>query len=212
MQMSTRSMLVPLAMAAMLACGSGDDGGIGPPPGGATLGSIVPSPTAITLSAGQRTEITMTALNTNSQPIANVSGYTYSSSAPAVAAVSNSGDVTGLSAGTATVTVSLTRGSVTKTVDVPVTVTGTLPLTATVVASGTSDTFTPNFVAIARTGTVTWTFGARAHNVNFQGTASAPANISDSVNESEARTFNTAGTFSYICTLHASMSGMVLVQ
>jgi len=211
MQMSVRSTLIPLAMAGLLACGSDGDL-IGPPPGGQTLGSIAASPTTITLTAGQRTTITMTALNTNSQPIANASGYTYSSSAPAVAAVSSSGDVTGLSAGTATVTVSLTLGSVTKTVDVPVTVSGTLPLTATVVAGATSDTFTPNFVAIARSGTVTWSFGARAHNVNFEGAANAPANIPDSVNESEARTFGTAGTFSYRCTIHASMSGTVFVQ
>lgn len=208
--MSVHRTLIPLAMAGLLACGSDGDL-IGPPPGGQTLGSIAASPTTLTLTAGQRTTITMTALNTSSQPIANVSGYTYSSSAPAVAVVSNDGDVTGLSAGTATITVSLTLGSVTKTVDVPVTVSGTLPLTATVVAGATSDTFTPDFVAIARTGTVTWSFGARVHNVTFQG-ASAPANIPDSVNESEARTFNTAGTFSYRCTIHANMSGTVLVQ
>lgn len=209
--MTVRGTLIPLAMAGLLACGSDGDL-IGPPPGGETLGSIAASPTTITLIAGQRTTITMTALNTSSQPIANVSGYTYSSSAPAVAVVSNAGDVTGLSAGTATITVSLTRGSVTKTVDVPVTVTGTLPLTATVVAGATSDTFTPNFVAIARTGTVTWSFGSRLHNVTFEDAAMAAANIPNSVNTTVDRTFNTAGTFGYRCTLHANMSGTVLVQ
>lgn len=209
--MSFRGTLIPLAMAGLLACGSDGDL-IGPPPGGETLGSITASPTTITLTTGQRTTITMTALNTSSQPIANVSGYTYSSSAPAVAAVSIAGEVTGVSAGTATITVSLTRGSVTKTVDVPVTVTGTLPLTATVVAGATSDTFTPDFVAVARTGTVTWSFGSRLHNVTFQGAASAPSNIPNSVNTTVDRTFNTAGTFSYRCTLHANMSGTVLVQ
>lgn len=209
--MSARSTFIPIIAAGLLACGGGSDT-IGPPPQGGTLGSIVASPATINLSAGNRTIIVMQALDTSNQPISNASGYSYVSSAPTVAVVSNSGQVTGISAGSATVAVTLTRGSVTKSVNVPVTVTGTLPLTATVAASGTSDVFTPNFVAIARTGTVTWTFGARAHNVNFQGTAGAPNAIGDAVNESATRTFPTAGTFSYICTLHASMSGTVLVQ
>lgn len=211
--MSARTAFIPIALAAVLGCGK-ENGLLDPPPGQTqtTLGSIVATPSALTLTAGQRSTITMQALSTTNQPIADATGYAFTSSATSIASVTTGGEVTGLAAGSATITVSLTRGSVTRTVDVPVTVSGTLPATANVTASATADTFSPAFVAIARTGTVTWTFGARAHNVNFQGTAGAPANIGDTVNDTVARTFNTAGTFTYVCTLHANMSGTVLVQ
>lgn len=210
--MLTRTVLIPIALSGALACGGGYNDGTNPPPPQATLGSIVATPTTLNLAAGQRTTLTMQALNTSNQPIANASGYVFTSNGTTVASVSSGGEVTGLTAGAATITASLTLGSVTKTVDVPVTVTGTLPLTASVTAGATSDTFTPNFVSIARTGSVTWTFGARLHNVNFEGAAGTPGNIGDSINESETRTFNTAGNFSYVCTIHPSMTGTVLVQ
>jgi plastocyanin len=67
-------------------------------------------------------------------------------------------------------------------------------------------------VAIAAGGTVTWTFGSVEHNVNFGGSGGAPSNISTSSNTTAARTFNTAGNFSYDCNLHAGMTGTVIVR
>ena len=192
------------------ACSSDNGGGVTPPPA-TTLGSIVPSVTTINVTAGQRQTITVTARDANNGTIAGASGYTFTSSAPSVAAVSNSGQVTGVGAGSATVTVSLTLTGVTKTATVAVTVTGTLPTTATVAAGAASNDFQPDFVALARAGTVTWTFGARTHNVEFGGTAGAPTNIPNTTSASLARTFNSSGTFSYTCTLHANMNGTVLV-
>jgi plastocyanin len=194
------------------ACGGGGDdgGGIVNPPG-TTLGSIVPAVTTITLTAGQRQTITMQALDSNNQPIAGASGYAFSSGTPAIAVVSTAGQVTGLTAGTATITVSLTLGGVTKSATVAVQVTGALPTTATVAAGANSDDFTPNFVAIARGGTVTWTFGERVHTVEFATTTGAPGNIGPSSNTTVARTFGTGGTFGYICTLHANQTGTVIV-
>lgn len=91
-----------------------------------------------------------------------------------------------------------------------------LPATAAVAASGSANTFTPAQVSIRRTGTVTWTFGSpRPHNVIFNaGTAGAPADIpGNNTNVEVSRTFNTAGTFNYICSIHgAAMSGTVTVQ
>ncbi|MGQ0648798.1 MAG: cupredoxin domain-containing protein [Gemmatimonadaceae bacterium] len=203
---------VALASAAFLAaCGGGSNGGTNPPPVTATLGSIVPSTTTMSLNAGQRQTISMQARDVNNQLIASASGYTFSSSASAVAVVSTNGAVTAVSAGAATITVSLTLSGVTKTATVAVTVTGMLPLTATVAAGATTQTFEPDFVAVGRGGSVTWTFGGLAHNVEFGGTPGAPAGIGNSTNTSVGRTFNTSGTFAYTCTLHANMNGTVLV-
>ena len=69
-------------------------------------------------------------------------------------------------------------------------------------------------VTIAVGGTVTWTWsaGAVTHNVTFQ-TAGAPSNVSNTSSGSFPRTFNSAGTYQYVCTIHgASMSGSVTVQ
>ena len=204
---------IALAVGVMAgACGGGGGGGgITNPPPGTTLGSIVPAAATITLNAGQRQAITMQALDANNQPIAGASGYGFSSGTPAVAVVSAAGQVTALSAGTAAITVSLTLGSVSRTATVTVQVTGQLPTTATVAAGGTSDDFTPNFLAIARGGTVTWTFGERVHTVEYASVPGAPTNIGPSSNTTVARTFGTAGTFGYICTLHANQTGTVLV-
>lgn len=203
---------IALALGVMAgACGGGGGGGGITNPPGAVLGSIVPAATTINLGAGQRQSITMQALDVNNQPIAGASGYAYSSGTPAVAVVSTGGQVTALSAGTATITVSLTLGGVTKTATVSVQVTGQLPTTATVAAGGNSDDFTPNFLAIARGGTVTWTFGERIHTAEFSTVPGAPGNIGPSSNTTVARTFGTGGTFGYLCTLHANQTGTVIV-
>jgi plastocyanin len=81
----------------------------------------------------------------------------------------------------------------------------------TVVAGAASNDFTPANVALARGGTVTWTFGALIHNVDFEGKAGAPTNVPNTANASIARTFANAGSFGYVCTLHGGMNGTILV-
>jgi plastocyanin len=71
--------------------------------------------------------------------------------------------------------------------------------------------FSPGAIQVAAGATVTWTWAQNAslHNVTFtSGTSSA--NLSAPA--TFARTFPTAGTFSYQCTLHPGMSGTVTVQ
>lgn len=84
------------------------------------------------------------------------------------------------------------------------------PMTATVTMPG--NVFVPLLVQIARGGTVTWVFGAAPHNVMFAAAAGAPADINIVSDVSVARTFPTAGTFRYDCTIHPGMSGVVAVQ
>lgn len=84
---------------------------------------------------------------------------------------------------------------------------------ATVAAGANSNDFTPQEVNITVGGTVTWTFGARPHNVVFgTGAAGAPANVPTTSNGQASRTFNTAGSFAYDCTIHPGMTGTVRAQ
>lgn len=73
------------------------------------------------------------------------------------------------------------------------------------------DFFTPSNIQVPVGTTVTWTWTptASTHNVTFtDGTLSGDKGAS----ETYQRTFATAGTFGYACTIHGSMTGSVLVQ
>lgn len=87
------------------------------------------------------------------------------------------------------------------------------PQQVSVQATATAQpTFSPSAVQLATGGTVTWVFGAVAHNVNFGSAQGAPANITGSnANTSVSRTFGTRGTFAYGCSLHPGMTGSVIV-
>jgi plastocyanin len=71
--------------------------------------------------------------------------------------------------------------------------------------------FAPTPLEVPVNGTVTWVWnsGGIEHNVTFQGGPSSPTQSSGSF----PRTFPTAGSFAYICTIHAAegMSGVVNV-
>jgi plastocyanin len=117
---------------------------------------------------------------------------------------------TGVAVGTSTVRASADDVPSTG-VLVTVSAGGQAPPTASVTASSTANTFTPGCVVIATGGTVTWTFGTLAHDVDFSG-ANAPADIPQRTSTTESRTFSTAGSFPYRCTLHPGMNGQVIVQ
>ncbi|HXF95817.1 MAG TPA: plastocyanin/azurin family copper-binding protein [Gemmatimonadales bacterium] len=98
---------------------------------------------------------------------------------------------------------------------IPATVTFT---TTAVAAPATADVsvgnnfFNPDSVTIAQNGSVTWTWnsGGVQHNVTFSG-AGAPTSCPTVGSGTCARQFSNAGTFNYVCTLHAGMDGKVVV-
>jgi plastocyanin len=78
-------------------------------------------------------------------------------------------------------------------------------------------TFSSNFVTINAGDTVRWHFTVASdgfgHDVRFNPpTPGAPADITEKRSGSDFRVFSTPGMFHYVCTLHGSMTGDVLVK
>lgn len=175
------------------------------------LSSIVVSPPTASLTVGGTQQLTTTARDARSNTITGVTGFSFSSTNSSVADVSSTGNITAGSPGTATINVSVTRDAVTATGSSAITVAAvTYPNTATVTAPSVA--FSPPSVDIQAGGSVTWTFGALAHNVNFNAQTGAPAAIPTTSNGSVTRTFTTAGSFPYHCQVHDGMSGTVVVH
>lgn len=88
---------------------------------------------------------------------------------------------------------------------------GPTPSPNTVTLGATS--FSPASITIQSGGTVTWRNSSGVlHNVTFNQATGAPSNIGDHSSGDNSRTFGTAGTFGYQCTLHGGMTGSVVVQ
>ena len=95
----------------------------------------------------------------------------------------------------------------------PVTTTPPPPAADTVNATP-DEAFTPQGVTITLGQTVAFAFGSLGHNVIFStAVAGAPEDIVGvNSNTIISRTFTTAGTFAYQCTIHPNMTGSVTVH
>ena len=85
------------------------------------------------------------------------------------------------------------------------------PGTNQVIAT-TGAVFNPSSLSVSAGTAVTFTFESLTHNVTFDVKPGAPANIGDTAGNSVARTFATAGSYPYRCTIHPGMSGTVTVN
>lgn len=196
-----------LIATAMISCGGGGDGLI--EPGTPVFTSLSISPTSaglFTVAPENTVSFTATPRDQNSQPMSGLGTASFSTSNAGAATVNSAGLVTAVGAGSAQITASLTSAGTTKTAFADVTVQDAADA-ATVTAPQV--TFSPNPAHISVGGTVTWTFAAIPHTVNFSDPG-APANVAAMSNASESRTFLTSGTFAYVCTIHAGMSGSVV--
>jgi plastocyanin len=194
------------ALATLLyACG-GDSTPTGPVVTGAVSSVTISGPSSTVVIGGT---LLLAAVSKDAQGH-TVSGKaaTWTSSNPAVATVNSStGLVSGLVAGT--VTISATVDGISGSTLLAV---ATASSSASVQAD-VSQQFKPKQVDISAGGTVTWDFSTLTHNVTFVGAASGtPANIPDQTSTSVSRTFPTPGTFDYQCTLHPGMTGTVIVH
>ena len=207
--------MIAFTLAVLTGCGGGDgvtDPANGGGTGGPSLASLRVTPSTLSLIAGQSGSITAQALDASGTVIANVTGFSFTSSNPSIAEAGSSGSLLGIGAGTANITVSLTRDGVTATAAAGVTVTGSLPAVATVTAGANANTFSPATIVVARNAVVTFSFGSLIHNVTYGSTTGAPGNIANVSNTTVARTFTTAGNFVYDCTIHPGMRGEVKVR
>ena len=166
---------------------------------------------SLTPAIGATTQLTATARDSRGNAIAGVTGVTYTTADRTKAIVSAEGLVTAISPGAASVGASLTRDGVTATGSAALTVSAPISGASAVAVQATNaNVFTPATTTIAEGGVVTFSFGSIEHNVLFQ-SAGAPANVPVVSSSSVARTFPTAGSFPYVCSLHAGMSGTVTV-
>jgi plastocyanin len=140
----------------------------------------------------------------------------WSSSNESVATVElTGGAIAGIAIGTAVARATVTYNGVTETGESHITVvassdTGTV--TATVGA-----VFTPQLRAVTRSGapaTVTWSFEGEPHTVTWdsQPPGAAVADIPASSSVAVARQFTIAGEYEYHCSIHAGMTGSLVVQ
>lgn len=195
------------ALVALAGCGGGGGGDGGGGTGPAVFTTMSIAPTSVGILVGATQALTATARDQNNNALSGLT-TTFASGNQTIATVTSAGVVTGVAVGTTQITVTGTIGTVTKTAQVNVQVSTPGP-TANVDAT-LSNTFSPATVFVTVGGTVTWTF-ATLHNVTFDG-AGAPANVPNTGAGSVSRTFPTAGTYAYQCTLHPGMSGSVRVQ
>ncbi|HVT40690.1 MAG TPA: Ig-like domain-containing protein [Gemmatimonadaceae bacterium] len=193
-----------MTLAALVsACSGGDSTSPG------VVTSILLIAPAGTIVVGDSVRITASPRDQKGNTIG--AAVSWSSSNSGVATVNGSGVVKGLAVGTASVTAA--SGSVTAT---PIVINviaagGTFPLSATVYMPG--NIYSPFVTDIARTGSVQFVFPPDPHNVIFaRGRPGAPPDIDILSNTTRTRQFDTVGTFSYDCTVHPGMTGIIVVH
>jgi plastocyanin len=90
--------------------------------------------------------------------------------------------------------------------------TGTVGGSTNVVQATAGLAFTPAVISIHPGDSVTWQFASVGHNVTFDAVTGVPASIlGTNANVNITRTFANAGTYTYHCTIHPSMTGTVTV-
>ena len=157
-----------------------------------------------------QTQLSADARDAKGKSVAGATGFTYASSNQNVAVITAAGAMTAITPGSTTITSSATVNGTVLTGTAVLTV--AFPAANANVAATEALAFNAPTVTIGVGGTVTWAFGAVTHNVSFGAGAGTPTGIGNTRSASVSRTFDTAGSFPYNCTLHSGMSGTVIVQ
>ena len=193
-------------------CGGGGGGSTSTP---TQSTPVTPSLTSINLPApaqnvavGATVQLSATALDQSGNAFNGTLNWS-SSNTPVASVAPATGLVTGVSNGTAVITVG--SGSVQNSVTVGVgNGGGASPLNASVQATE-QRTFSPGQVTIQAGGTVQFAFVGIQHTVTFSSSGS-PADIPATSGRTIARSFGSAGTYNYVCSIHSGMSGSIVVR
>jgi plastocyanin len=178
--------------------------------GPAVFTSVAVSPSTPSVGVGATVQLSAQARDQNGNAMSGLPAATWTTSSNTIATVSSSGLVTGIAAGQATITASMTSAGTTRTSSATVTVTTASPNNVVVTTPGES--FAPRVVSVAAGSTVTWQFSGSRHNVTFGSLQPAGGNIPDTdAGNSASRVFANAGTYDYQCTRHDGMTGQVVV-
>jgi plastocyanin len=207
----TRLMLsgvtVPLIVLAA-GCGGGD-GGSGPEPRVLTTLELTPATADLfTVAPGNTVTLTVVPKDQDGGVMAGLGPASFSTSNAGIATVDGNATVSAVAPGTAQISASLTAGSETKAAAMQVTVQAAA---ASASVSAPSLEYIPATVDVRAGGEVTWTAGLVDHTVTFT-TPGAPADIPFLQESSASRTFPTNGSFTYRCTIHPGMTGIVNVH
>jgi plastocyanin len=186
-----------MAMTALTACGSD--------PASPSVATVIITAPKQTIAVGEPVQLSTAARDANGVTIGSAK-FTYAAVPGGVVSVSSTGRAIGVAQGSAAITA--TTGGVTSQ---PFLITVTSSSVAAVVTMQ-SNLFSPAQVTIRVGQTVLYDFPADQHNVIFANRTGKPADIPVTSNTQVTRTFSTAGTFPYECTLHPGMNGTVIVN
>jgi plastocyanin len=208
---SGRSLVLFVAVGVAAGCGGSGGGPTEAQPEDPVFTALTLTASATTLFTrppGTTVVVIARAVDQSGRVMSGLGTPEYTSDNPAVATVDAAGLVSAVGTGSTAIRASLTAGGVTRSAHIDMLVTEG-DLAATVSAPQFS--FDPASVDVARGGTVTWTLGPVPHNVTFASGA-GPQDIPTWSDGSNSRAFPESGTFSYQCTVHSGMSGMVVVH
>ena len=184
---------------AVSACG-GDD------PASPSVFTVIVTAPKQTIAVGESVQLITTARDVNAVTIPNAK-FTYTTSAASIVSVNADGRIIGVGPGNAFITA--TSGGL---ASPPFQITVTSSAAVGAVVTMTNNAFTP-FTSTIRVGqSVLFDFAPLPHNVIFAQRAGKPADIPSTQGQPVSRSFATAGTFPFDCTLHPGMSGQVVVN
>jgi hypothetical protein len=202
-----RSKLVLTAILFAAACSKGDSGA----PQTDGVASVL---TSLGVSAPANTIAIDGTMQLSVNPVDQKGGFfpvnvTWGSASNFVATVTPSGFVKGIAGGQ---TYMYAHGGNLFDSTLVTVVTGAFPTIAYVYML--PEAYSPSQTDITQGGVVEFVFPSIAHNVFFSAfPGGAPADIPGEVsNQSVARTFNFAGSFTYNCTIHPGMTATIIVH
>jgi len=171
-------------------------------PGG--IRSVTVSGAVTTVIVGASTQFVATARTSDGSVVQTT--WTWTSTDAAVATVNETGLVSAV--GTGQATIRATAGGVSGSLVVAVNANPA----GTALVSMPGFSFTPFTTTINVGGAVVFEFPSLAHNVIFEKKPGVPEDILITSGRRVSRTFTVAGTFPYDCTLHPGMSAVVEVR